>query len=566
MFLTGRQLLTQRVYPQTGFTLNMYSPEMKDMDLTFIGSGSYTGVYSFTEGKIYNHTGQIIGLYNSGDPFSFRLNFETGRVSSWIGDSLAESYKTFSSQNGLITGLSFSGKYSGSSEYNISLYGSLPGLYFSPLRTDDLINFTGFIRATGYQTQLYSISPEDSIGTVTTTAPFNSGNYSIVGISGRYTSGSQINTDFIFDFGKINYTVPIEYNLSISPSGFVNLSSEESVTGQFDIQRQYQDFNVNFAWSIPNEASIYLQFVERSGYTNIYASGLGTGLYSGYISGSGFITGNSISGYCQSGYFYQYTGTLPTGISPSLLVTGTGVTYAYATGELVAYYRIMVTGYEATSIGPGIDNTTGWISGYITGNVGPGSGRYHFYQQISGRPPGTGYGHWSGSYSQGNYSHSGYYNSPDNPTSVYLASDFGGYSEEQNYLGVIDFTGVLATNMYDYLGNGMFTGIASSQLIYSTSKSLITGFNLLTGEYNEMSGSYSYVSGLFVNFGEIYGYDIVNGIVSQLDNTIFSGVYPVGIRMTYDQNLPWGVTDKAKLYVATNNSLEIIDVYGYSVG
>lgn len=568
MILTGQTSTHQSIYPQSGFSFEMDTSSMRDLNLTFLGPTGLSGKFQFFSGKIYNPSGLFISTYNTGQPLNFLLNYATGKYSTWINNTLIEANRSLSTGSAtFVSGFSFSGRTPGTSEYSVSIYGNRPGLYFSPLTTQDLQNFSGYVLVTGQMAQMYSVTPTNATGQVLTTNRFNSGNYYISGQSGRFTSGSTVSADFVFDFGLHSEELIISYDFGLTPTGYINLSSEESQTGIFDIRRQYQDLSATLVWQAPTSFETYLEFLYRSGYTDIYATGHGTGLYSGYVSGSGFITGTSISGFCNTGYFYQYTGTRPTGLSPSLMVTGTGSVFAYATGQIVSYYQVMVTGYEATSVGLGIDNTTGWLSGYITGMVGPGSGTYHFYQSISGRPRGTGLGHWSGQYTQGNGSHSGYYHSPDNPSSVYLSVENGGYSDQENYLGIIDFTGVLATTMRNYPSSGSFTGTVRSDLIYSTGRSLITGFNFFTGEYNELTGVYSYVTGNFTNFYLSYGYNLTSGTLRASQGINASGVFSVGARMTYDQNIPWGVVDYARIHARNSNGHSVyLDTYGYSVG
>lgn len=554
MILTGANPYSRSFYTQSGFSFGFQSDSMDEMVLRFTGTGAaaskVTGQFTFNQGKIYDPSSKFFGAYTSGGPLKFGFNFNTGKYSTWVNDDLLEAGRSFTGTNPWITGIYLSGARD--IILDISLYGSRPGLYFSPLTTDDGLTFSGFVRVTGAATNLYSILPDNATGWLSTSNPFTSGNYYISG--DNFASGSTINTDFLFDFGNHNEDLVVYQESDYTPTGYINIVSNQTETGQYlgaDIQ--YQDFVLTSMYPYENGFQAYIKFLYRSGYTTVYGTGIGTGYYSGYISGSGYITGDAISGIVTSGYYNQLRSTVTTGFPGGLLMTGQGSILAYATGEVTYDYFIPAYAYEeyTTDGTPGgiFSYCTGYLQGTLTGNVLAGNtGKYIFTQQVTGYPTFYNNQYFTGGFNGGNGSLSFGYRDLDNLTSEYYWDG----ATRTIYTGQINHTGH-AAGIYRFLGTGNFTGETPSGYIYSTATGLMTGFNFYTGESYIQTGSMQHVFDNYYNY-KANGYMSAGYIQKPFLDSVSGGIYIVGARVTYDRNIPWGVTDYIEL-TARNGEL-----------
>ena len=436
MNITGGITSSYRFFSQSGFSMNVSTDSMDAFIFKIFGP-SLTGAFSFYSGKCYDTSGRLFNSYTSGAPFFFKFAYETGKYSSWINDDLCAANQNFATSTGLgtnaLTGFSFSGARNMS--LGVSLYGTRPDLYFSPLSSTDGINYTGFIRVSGGNSSyLYSIFPENGSGVAITSNPFTSGNYYISG--SNLSSGSVVNTTFYFDFGAYNTDLSLQIPNSLVPSGYNLISSQNSQTGLDGSNNyvQYQDFVLTTVWPEQIYYETYLQFLYRSGYTTIYSTGVGTGYYSGYISGSGTLSSETLSGNVNTGYYRQLNYTVGTGFS-SRLMTGEGDKFFYATGLVTYNYLIPAYAYEL-----GTDFSwyycTGYIEGTLTGNVLIGdSGRYIFSQYVTGSPSFYNGQYFTGEKNGGDGAvNFGYYNASTNPLSEYQDTD-------QFYTGFVSYTG-----------------------------------------------------------------------------------------------------------------------------
>lgn len=556
MTLTGLQGFSQSFYPTYGFSLSMETEAMDNMILTLRGPSGASGTIKFANGKIHDTSGNFFGSYISGAPLDFDIAYNSGRYSTWIGGDLHSANRMlYTGQTQYLTGLYMSGERD--IDMSLSFYGTRPSLYFSPLSTTDNINFTGFVRITGFSGSLSYIDPHNASGFLLSSNPFTSGNYYISGLN--FTSGSTINTDFHFDFGVHNEDLTIESSNAYTTSGYINFSSVDSVTGSYlGNYVHYQDLITTSVWPVNSSFETYLQFIERTGYTTMSGSGLGTGTYSGFVSGSGWITGLSLSGYAYTGY-YRQGDTIQTELIPGgFMITGSGQIFKYATGQVVYNYKVLAysLAYDVSPnfFGESLDSlgnyyrAFAYITGSVTGMVGESNtGTYIFNVPVTGFPvynasAGTLFTGWfvmpDFPYT-GVGGNSGYYDFTLNPGSRIIDNDV-------LYTGVLVATGHAQQTFSGYLGTGQITGSAPYNM-YSTSTGLMSGFNILTGQSHLFTGTNAYVMSNFYNY-RTNGW-LNNGYIrkSSLDS-ISGGVYTIGTKVTYDRLGPAGTTSFVRLH------------------
>ncbi len=544
MILTGFNKVTGKFYSSTGLYSVFQTDSMQDCSLTFLGPTGHSGTFRFDKGKIYDTSGLFISTYNSGNPLKFEFAYETGKYTTWVNEELISANRMFhSNATTTLTGYVFSGGYTGNLDLSFSFYGNRPGLYFSPLRTSNLINFSGYILVTGAPAELLSFEPYNATVVTTPLGKFTSGNYSLSGA--YFNSGSIVNTDFYFDFGLHNQDLLINvFNTGI-PTGVINaaVGGNAYTTGSLGEYVQYNNGSVFSFWPASTNFETYLQFLYRSGTTTFYGTGLGTGYYSGTLVGSGYLNSRNLTGYLFTGYYKQLNSTVATGIPLQLITTGAGALFVYSTGQIIYRYSVPATGIERiiAAQGNGDDFTTGYLTGSLTGYVGQGSGTYRFKQAVIGRPYfNTGGYYFRGSHPGGSGANTGYYH-----TSINTTSHYGESSSPAVYTGYIDQVVTLTANMYNYPGLGVMTGFRPLS-IYATSTGLITGFNLLTGSYAELTGSFSYVNSFLYNYAD-NGFRTGGYVKKSTTDSIGEGVHTVGLRILYDQNVPWDVRDYVRL-------------------
>ncbi len=565
MILTGFNSVTGKFYSSTGLYAVFETEYMQDMNLSFMGPTGYRGTFQFVRGKVYDTTGAFIHTYNSGSRLKFEFLYGSQRYTTQVNDDLVSANRLFAVNNPTnnLTGYVISGRYSGNLNASFSLYGNRPGLYFSPLTTTDLIHFNGYVRATGAATELFSFNPNNATATTTPVGKFNSGNYTLSGAG--FNSGSIINTNFNFDFGLHNENLSIIVHNTGVPTGVISaiLYDQTFTTGQLGDYVQYMNGNISSFWTSGTSFEAYCRFLYRSGQTTFYGTGIGTGRYSGTIVGSGYLTSLNLSGYVSGGYFKKHNYTVSTGITPTFVTGASGQIFAYATGQILHYYRVSALGREFLNdvFDPEpkdfYDLTTGYISGVLTGFIGLGSGRFVFNQQVVGIPVSVSGFYFTGAFPGGTGSNRGYYNAVTNPQSTYKQSG-------AIYTGWVSYTGILTANMFNYPGTGTMTGTLPLS-IYSENTGLMTGFNFYTGQPHELTGTYDYVRNIYYNYA-LNGFRTGGFLKKSTTDLIPQGMYNVGLRITYDRNAPWGVRDYIRLTAKNQYTGGVnLTMVGYSI-
>lgn len=552
MIITGLTTNTQYFYPQSSMSIGLSTDSMSDFKMKLWGSGG-TGTFSFQNGKIFNPETGFIGSYSRDNPFSFSLNYKTGLYSTWVNSNLTSASQSLRDISGYIptsvTGISFENLSSTNLNLNASLYGGIPDLTFSSLTTSNLIHFTGTVSVAGSPARLYSVDPVNAYQVSVPATGFTLGTYVLSGQN--FASGSTINADFNFDFGTVNKDLTVNYSQSLSSLGYITIASYGSVFQSSPVE-QYDDYIITSTWNDTSNFQVYIEHMYREGYLLATGTGVGTGVVGGYVTGSGYVNG-LVSGYINSGTYATPAGNINATFVPPLLATGTISKLVYATGQLVYSYITMASGIEGIllSVGGGIDVTSGYIVGTVTGTVGPGSGCFVFDQVVYGRPE-----NWAGSRNRGNNRNDGY-NSP----SANFDSEYEPSYSTYDYSGRVTATGYL----YAYAtapATGSFTG-GTQLYYYSDTTSLINAFNLFTGDSAKLTGTNAYVQSNYYDFAA-NGYR-GTGVVKKPAIPIGRSIYQIGAKITFDRSSPYGTKDYYKFIVKNEYQTYTITGIGYSL-
>lgn len=567
MIITGNNSYTYEIYPQSGMSAVFKTDRMKDFSLRILtnSGGSYYQDFIFESGRGFIGNSQTTGGYNyvvgykQAAPFEFEFRYDTGRYSFYNNGEIKLANKQILNSQTVqsysikptITGFVFSGIGSDNMTGSFEVYGRQPGVYFSPI-TQYLSNsglYSGYIIISGDAAKLNYITPLNGYQYSIPSSSFTSGNYIITGLN--FGSGATVNTDFNFNFGTVNTDLVFYIPNTGVAGGYLNLSasSEGTILSGLPNPTQYKDYIATNLVGTTANFQPYLEFLYRSGDMLISGTGTMTGTLTGYISGSGYLYGTG-TGTTYQGFYNQrgVTYALPnfhSGYTESM------IQFVYGTGQIVYNYNILATGIEWV-FSPGLnDNTTGRLTGTLTGTILDGSGYYHFYQTITGRPQ-----FWSGAYQTGNQAIGEYYNNgaPSSPDSRYDNN-----YESQNYTGNINLI-VYWTGNVSKTVTQPFTGTYQSG-VYSTASGYITGFNLLTGNPSLLTGTPEFVYSNYYNYTGNGNVSTRFLIKSAIPRT--AGIYEYGIRMTYDRNVPEGVSDYYRFVVSDGTNTVTTTGQGY---
>ncbi len=555
MIVTGTNSYIYEIYHQSGMSARFETDNMKDVRIRVLtnSGGNYYQDFLFTSGKAFIGNSLTTGGYNfvggyaSGAPMSFDFRYNSGRYSFYLNDSVKIAGKqilnsqTFQplTEMPTITGFMFSGIGSGGLTGNMEILGTKPGVYFSDLYQYNYPAqtglYSGWVIISGFPAKLYSINLDNGYQYQIPSSAFTSGNYIISGVN--FGSGATTNSDFGFNFGTVNTDLRFNVPSTGSPTGFLSVSQANSsiVYSGLPNPIQYIDYSaLNF---IPNTGNFrsYLEFLYRSGDMIITGTGNITGNMTGYISGSGYLYGSG-TGYTYNGTYSQRGQTVS--LTPFIRsYTGTMTPrFVYGTGYVYYDYSILATGVELLDGTFLPDNTTGRLTGRLTGYINDGSGYYTFNQIITGRPQ-----FWSGGYQTGNQAAGEYYKDL-HPSSV---SEYHSFLSGVNYTGSVNAIVYWTGNMNQQYVQG-FTGTFLSG-VYDTNSGYISGFNLLTGDPYLSTGNFQFVYNNYYNYtgnGNVSGRYLIKPATS-----VTNGIYEYGMRITHDRNLPNGVYDFYKFYV-----------------
>lgn len=557
MIITGTNSYIYEIYHQSGMSARFVTDSMKGVRVRALtnSGGNYYQDFIFNSGKVFAGNSLTTGGYNlvggyiSGAPMSFDFRYDQGRYSFYLNDTVKIAGKQIlNSQSAqpltekpTITGFLLSGIDSGNLTGYMEILGTKPGVYFSDLYPYNYPSqtglYSGWVIISGLPAKMYSVDPSNGYQYTIPSTSFTSGNYIISGIN--YGSGATVNTDFNFNFGSINTDLRFAISSTNTPTGFLSVSQPGFGVTYSGLPNpiQYTDYSaLNF---IPNTGNFqsYLEFLYRSGDMIITGTGTMTGNMTGYISGSGYLYGSG-TGYTSNGTYSQRGQTLTLNPFVRSYTGALSPRFVYGTGYVYYDYDILVTGVEMLDGSFALDNTTGRLTGRLTGYINDGSGYYNFNQIITGRPQ-----FWSGGFQTGNQVAGEYYKDL-HPSSV---SEYHSFLSTVNYTGSVNAT-VYWTGITSRSYTEDFTGSFTSG-VYSTNSGYITGFNLLTGNPYITTGDYQFVYNNYYNYtgnGHVSGRFIKKALADSKTN----GIYEYGMRITHDRNLPNGVYDFYKFYVS----------------
>lgn len=367
------QLLTRRIYPQTGdFLFNPIVRSFSDWFQVGVSGDSEEFYIECKSGKVYDRFNKFCYYYKD-KPLDIDIVFRQGTYNYRINDIILgagqwDGYywdtmfvKNFSSINQV--------------EMDIFSYGDIPDLSYSVCETQDRITYTGDITNNSpHDTYLFTgLHSSLSTGINFIELPNvisgnSSGQYIFQIESGFFISGNYSEFSFFYDWGRDDEIISIFQLDESLPSGYINLSIDPNI-----LHLDSGIGTIDTYWNKSYDLNISLDYVDGYGaiYEQMTGTGIGTGYYSGTILGSGYLESNTISGsiYYSSG---DYSGYIP--------ATGYGTLYSYATGIAEYDYVVAAVGYEGGNL------STGYIFGRVDGVVLDGSGYYDFYHEVTGVP------------------------------------------------------------------------------------------------------------------------------------------------------------------------------------
>lgn len=425
--------------------------------------GSEVSNVWFKSSAILDSTFLGFATYDIGSPLTFRVKRSGQYINYFLDNSLKMSFPEHTYYQGEFDNISIYNGGSSELQLNMRFCGRSGDVSFGRISTEDYINFTGIIINNASGTKLLGITGGGS--------GFSFPGYISAGATGIYSfysdilnSSTSTSLDFDFDFGKITPTCQVynPYYSSGSGTGFTDFGMVDSFIEEGGLVNFYfSDYNTD-----DRNLAVSLDYVKRYGQTYYSGTGYGTGNFSGYINGSGYVESydmvGHISGFLGSGY---------------------GTKFIFASGQVVADFSVQVIGYEAGNLSTG----TIWIiaTGIVPANT---SGYYNFVGNIVSTPI---ISMWDGGV---NLSPTGLYtgsynfnkNAVQNVTESYAANILmGGSSSDSAMPNIYDLfrlkTGVLSYSGVDYYNNGYFT-----------SSSFSNSVSLSAGEFYDMEGSISY--------------------------------------------------------------------------
>lgn len=508
MILSTGDALERRIYRQTGDYRIVLDVANMPSYLNFVmssGSGTNEMVWKFDNKKYLNYNNRYSHIYETGGAFKFEFVKSGTQINTWINDILAESYATGS---GFINSVSYLKLVSGSTEtnFNLSFYGAKPNLTYGAISTADSSVYSGhIINNSIYETALFNIT---GLG-INASYPsvISGGRTGTYLFSGEYlNSYSNVDLTFDFDFGGVSQNLSIADSTYYpeTGSGFFNFSIESNNLKDEDTT----SFNASYYAVRTGIINTKFEHVARIGSAYYTGSASGTGYYSGYLDGEGYLKSYTLSGYL-SGY----------------MGTGYGQIFSYATGTVIADYTIEVSGYESGTM------ATGFLQGFLTGVVGPGSGRYHFLGSLSGIPTVS---VWHGGiFIAPTGIYTGQYNFYQNAVGVFTGYSSGLMTKAVSAAPAIMYgvqnhwtfkTGEPGGTLLDYAPRGWYSGNIFNN----------TGTLYASGELTDIEGEIGYISGSYgildigrltmTSYLEEYVVDVYGTLISYNENDrIFRG-------------------------------------------
>jgi hypothetical protein len=331
------------------------------------------GVSGFTDIKFKCLNGKIFDTYNklvyhSNDEFNFDFKFDKSNstISYYIDDDLIGAIKT--GVNIFNTGSYYDSFYVNNSgnplDISLNIFGQKPNITLSTINTDSSgILYSGNIFFDNKYTVVNSINGYDNnlsgIGSGLIQSTGYLYNYLLSGDS--FGSGDSIGLILDTNFGNtIQYAVVNQSNEE--DTGYIQFYGDNDTLTTVN----YLEFGIDYYWTQSKQLSIGLYHTRSASEILVSGTGIGSGIYTGVINGSGYLYSKYLLGYLD--------GT-------SIYATGEGSGFFYSTGQLIYSPFVTVSGYESGIL------STGVIQFIFTGIVTPSdSGKYLFSLNPTGTP------------------------------------------------------------------------------------------------------------------------------------------------------------------------------------
>lgn len=406
-------------------------------------SGTSNFVLSFGSGKILDHKKRFVETYRINEPISFSLNFDNNKNDIYINNKPVSFSNNFPYKFERI----FVNTNGPTGTLTTIISGATPNFSVNKTGTMDsngIITGNFVLNDAGKKLEIYDIENLDAGNGVVLHCinnPFSgscalnwSGDIEKTGIYSHNfilkTNGGDLQTGITISNlsgvtgGYLNFfPLAEELNETLSLNGL------QSSTG-FYIASMFENTQLT-------ELDFSLTYVSGSGASVFNLTGVSsssTGYLYGNITGSGYLTGFSVSG----DIYYN------SGVSGHCLTTGYGRTLGYATGTFSKNWTSNVTGSGWYMVGDTPSGnpilSTGIISGTVTGTITGQNGRVAYSQAISGYPTVV-------SSASGTISGSG----------LFLGTNNGYITGSGDYSGI--YSNVTQSGECTYSGDKLFTDV-----------------------------------------------------------------------------------------------------------
>lgn len=346
---------------ELSFSLNFNSVSK---DFTLGISGSDIAEFRFNSGKIFDSNYKLASSYPDAFTFKGVYSKPKNNLSYFINDELIGSVRTGSIFNTGSYFDSFFIKNNGLSfDANITIGGNKPDIVMNNIYPYNTVVYSGSIFIEDQYAQIYSIA-----GFNNQLKGYGSGQVVDSGYLYEYfiSGNNLVNNDYPTFTLKTNfgdYTTSGRVIIDAdSDTGYLNFFGDNKIL----TTANFISFGAQYYWTKEHPLSVGLYHIESNSEVLITGTGIGSGIYDGFISGNGVLTSNYLVGYINNG---------------SILATGYGSGLFFTTGELVYEPFVTMTGFESGIL------STGIIQFSLTGDVQEFDyGVYNFNTTLSGTP------------------------------------------------------------------------------------------------------------------------------------------------------------------------------------
>jgi hypothetical protein len=332
------------------------------------GVTGYTDInFKYFNGKIFDTFNNLVYHAPTEFDFNFRFDRNNSTISYFINDELISAIKT--GINIFNTGSYFDYFYINNTgnpiDLSLDVFGSQPTVSLSSINSNDGITYSGNIFVNSQYATITNITGYDNnlngsgSGLIVSSGYLY--NYILSGDS--FGSGDSVSILLSTNFGE-QILYPFVNQPNENDTGYIQFynNSIDNTIGT----SEYLEFVSSYYWTNPKQLTIGLYHTRSVSEILVSGTGIGSGIYTGVINGSGYLYSPYLLGYLD--------GT-------SIYATGDGSGFFYSTGQLVYSPFVTVSGYEAGVL------STGVIQFNLTGIVLPeNSGIYTFSVNPTGTP------------------------------------------------------------------------------------------------------------------------------------------------------------------------------------